>query len=267
MPTTEPDRSASAEERVAKAIEEDIIFGRLPPGAALREEKLEERFVCSRHIIRGALGRLEHLGIVVKERNRSAAVRTFSLRDVQEIHDVREILQRQAALRIRLPAAASDVARIEAIEAEYERHLEAGDLRGIHDANDRFHDAVFGLCGNRHLQELIKSMLDLTYAVRTRSLADPGDRARARSEHRLIITYLQGTDSWALAELCVDHMRSRRDAYLRFLGDRDATTKPRGHDKAAAGKTVFAVARMTGGQATRETTVGEGKTIVKPRKQ
>jgi DNA-binding GntR family transcriptional regulator len=79
-------------------------------------------------------------------------------------------------------------------------------------------------------------MLDLTYAVRTRSLADPGDRARARSEHRLIITYLQGTDSWALAELCVDHMRSRRDAYLRFLADRDAAKKPRSRSQAPAGR-------------------------------
>jgi DNA-binding GntR family transcriptional regulator len=222
VPTSEPDGSVSAEERIAKTIEEEIIFGHLLPGAALREEKLEERFGCSRHIIRGALGRLEHLGIVVKERNRGAAVRTFSPQDVRDIHDVREILQRQAALRIRLPAAAADVIRIEAIEAEYERHLTTGDLRGIHDANGRFHDAVFGLCGNRHLQNLIKSMLHLTYTVRTRSLADPQDRARARSEHRLIIACLKGSDSWALAELCVDHIRSRRDAYLRFLEDRDA---------------------------------------------
>lgn len=215
---------ATAEERIAKAIEEDIVFGRLLPGAPLREEKLEERFGYSRHVIRAALGRLERIGIVTKERNRGAAVRTFSPQEVWEIHEVREMLQRQAALRIRLPAAEVDVARIEAIEAEYEQHLAAGDLRGIHDANDRFHDAVFGLCANHHLQALIKSLLALTYAVRTRSLADTEDRARARSEHRLIIGLLKSSDSWALAEMCVEHMRSRRDTYLAFLA---AQKKPR----------------------------------------
>jgi DNA-binding GntR family transcriptional regulator len=155
-------------------------------------------------------------------------VRTFSPRDVLEIHEVREMLQRQAALRIRLPVAAAEVARIEAIEAEYEAHLAAGDLRGIHEANDRFHDAVFALCGNRHLQALIKSLLDLTYAVRSRSLADAEDRARARSEHRAIIGLLKGTDSWALAEVCVAHMHSRRDTYLAFLA---AQKKPRRNRK------------------------------------
>jgi DNA-binding GntR family transcriptional regulator len=218
------EEAASAEGRIAKAIEEDIVFGRLQPGAPLREEKLEERFGHSRHVVRAALGRLERSGIVTKERNRSAAVRTFSPQDVWEIHEVREMLQRQAALRIHLPAAAAEVARIERIEADYEQHLTAGDLRGIHEANDRFHDAVFGLCGNRHLQALIKSLLDLTYAVRTRSLADAEDRARARSEHRAIVGFLKGTDSWALAEVCVAHMHSRRDTYLAFLA---AQKKPR----------------------------------------
>ncbi len=60
------EEAATAEERIAKAIEEDIVFGRLLPGAPLREEKLEERFGHSRHVIRAALGRLERIGIVTK---------------------------------------------------------------------------------------------------------------------------------------------------------------------------------------------------------
>ena len=228
--TAGQEEATTAEARIAKAIEEDIVFGRLLPGTTLGEEKLEERFGHSRHVIRAALGRLERTGIVTKERNRSAAVRTFSPQDVLEIHEVREVLQRQAALRIPLPAAAEALARIERIEAEYEQHLSGGDLRGIHDANDRFHDAVFALCANRHLQALIKSLLELTYAVRSRSLADAEDRARARSEHRTIIGLLKGTDSWALAEICVAHMRSRRDTYLEFLA---AQKKPRRGRRAA----------------------------------
>ncbi len=209
-----------AEARIARELEEDIIFGRAGPGAKLREEELLQRFGHSRHIIRRALGRLENLGIVVKERNHSAVVRTFTPQEVIDIHDVREILQRQAALRIPLPATPEQIQAITRIEEEYERHLASGDLRGIHLANERFHDALFALCGNRHLQELIGRMLALTYAVRSRSLADPEDRARARAEHRLMIGLLSGRDSWALAEICIAHTRSRRDAYLDFLAGR-----------------------------------------------
>ncbi len=209
-----------AEVRIARELEEDIIFGRARPGERLREDDLLQRFGHSRHVIRRALGRLENLGIVVKERSRSAVVRTFTPQEVIDIHDVREILQRQAALRIPLPATPDQIDRLTRIEEEYERHLDSGDLRGIHLANERFHDALFALCGNRHLQEMISRMLALTYAVRSRSLADPEDRATARAEHRLMIGLLSGRDSWALAEICVAHIRSRRDAYLDFLASR-----------------------------------------------
>ncbi len=223
LPDDLTDELGLAEARIAREIEEDIIFGRAGPGESLREEKLLRRFGHSRHVIRRALGRLESLGIVVKERNHSAVVRTFTPQEVIEIHDVREMLQRQAALRIPLPATPGQIADLTRIEEEYERHLESGDLRGIHLANERFHDALFALCGNRYLQEIIDKMLSLTYAVRSRSIADPEDRARARAEHRLMIGLLSGRDSWALAEICVAHIRSRRDAYLDFLASRART--------------------------------------------
>ena len=209
---------------IAAALEEDIILGRLPPGTALREERLLERFKASRHLVREALSQLEAKQVIVRARNRGAVVRTFSSDEVRELHEVREMLQRQAALRIRLPAAPAAIAPIAAIQAEYEAFLAEGDARGLHDANDRFHDALFGLCGNRHLQRLIRQLLHLSYLVRTRDLADINDRAQAVAEHRMMLAQLQGTDGWALAELCVAHIRPRRDAYLAFLADLE---KPR----------------------------------------
>jgi DNA-binding GntR family transcriptional regulator len=209
---------------MAAALEEDIIFGRLPPGTALREERLLERFGASRHVVRDALAQLEAKQVVVRTRNRGAVVRVLSAEEVRELHEVREVLQRQAALRIRLPVPPNDIAPIAAIQAEYEARLMDGDVRGTHDANDRFHDALFALCGNRHLQGLIRQLLHLSYLVRTRDAADAEDRAQAMAEHRLMVAQLHGTDGWALAELCVAHIRPRRDAYLAFLASLE---KPR----------------------------------------
>ena len=62
------------EDRMVRELEEDIIFGRLKPGARLTEDALLERFGGTRHYVRRALGRLEKLGIVMLRRNRGAAV-------------------------------------------------------------------------------------------------------------------------------------------------------------------------------------------------
>ena len=79
-----------AAEQIAKALEEDIVLGRLPPGAKLREEDLAERFSASRHQVREGLARLERMGIVIKARNRGVSVRRFTAEEVRQIYEVRE---------------------------------------------------------------------------------------------------------------------------------------------------------------------------------
>ena len=112
-----PEPSAPADpaaEQIARAIERDIFRGRLRPGEKLREEDLAERFGASRHHIREALLRLSRVGIIVKERNRGASVRQFTADELRQIYEVREILQRQAALRIKLPADSAAIATAQA---------------------------------------------------------------------------------------------------------------------------------------------------------
>jgi DNA-binding GntR family transcriptional regulator len=209
--------ASGPEEEIAAALEEEIIFGRLKPGERLREEALLDRFGYSRHFIRAAFMRLEKMGIVVRTRNVGAAVRAFSIAEVEEVYEVREIVQRQAALRVRLPAAPEDIARIEAIHADYVRCVAAGDLRGIHASNDRFHMAIFGLCGNASLLALVRQYMDLTYVIRTNTFSNAAALQVSRSQHELMIEHLKGRDSWAFSELCVQHLRPNKEEYVRRL--------------------------------------------------
>ena len=91
---------------IAKVLGEDIIFGRLAPGARLTEDTLIARFNVTRHFVRQALAELERTGIVVREKNKGVAVRSLSPREVSQIYEVRDLLQRQASLRIPLLAPA-----------------------------------------------------------------------------------------------------------------------------------------------------------------
>ena len=163
-----------AAEQITRAVERDIFRGRVRPGEKLREEELAERFEASRHHVRAALARLAQIGIVVKERNRGAFVRRFTVDEVRQIYEIREILQRQAALRIALPAALEAVQRLSTINDCYEDAVRSGDFHRIHETNDRFHTEFFGLCGNALLVSLINNYMELTYAIRGAAFADPG---------------------------------------------------------------------------------------------
>jgi DNA-binding GntR family transcriptional regulator len=212
-------------EQISQEIERDIIFGRLTPGRKLREEELSQRFSASRHQVREALARLIRIGIVTKERNKGVSVRHFGTDEVRQIYEIREILQRQAALRIPLPVTGSSMELLESIHRANEHAVRVSDLRGIHESNDRFHTELFGLCGNDILSQLVKQFMDLSYVIRANAFNT--DHAEvALKEHRLMLGLLKTTDSWALSQLCVDHIQYSKNQYLAFLAAKDCESEP-----------------------------------------
>ncbi len=208
-----PSRDAELDSVVA-ALEEDIIFGRLPPGQRLVEDVLMTRFGVTRHAIRQALVALERTGIVVRERNVGAAVRSYTREAVLQICQMREFLQRQAVLMIPLPAPEPLVQRLAGLNEAFIAAAARGDLRAVHEANDAFHLTLFGACGNQYLVGSIQHYMNLSLPMRAKTLAEPAAFQVSQRQHAIMITLLREQDRWALAQLCVDHLQPSKEAYL-----------------------------------------------------
>jgi DNA-binding GntR family transcriptional regulator len=205
---------------VVARLEEDIIFGRLAPGARLTEDALMSRYGTSRHFVRQALVDAERRGIVRRERNVGATVRFYSAEEVRQIYEVREMLTRQAALMIPLPAPQRLIDELGELQRQYCARADMQDLRGIHETNDAFHVALFSACGNPYLVSSLQDYMNLTLPMRAKNLADPDGLAQSRRQHDMMIELLKGRDSWALAQLCVDHMQFSKSDYLaRIAGE------------------------------------------------
>jgi DNA-binding GntR family transcriptional regulator len=200
---------------IVTAIESDIIFGRLPPGFRLVEDALMARFSVTRHTIRQVLLELERIGIAIRERNVGATVRSYSRDEVLEIYQVRELLQRQAALMISLPAAPALIAQLEALNGRFAEAGAAGDLYAVHEVNDAFHLTLFGACGNTYLVGSIADYMALSLPVRATTLADAAALQTSLGQHRTMIDMLRDTDNWALAQLCVEHVWPSKYDYLQ----------------------------------------------------
>lgn len=205
------------DERIVRALEEDIIFGRLAPGARLTEDSLLSRFPVTRHFVRQALVQLEQMGIVARERNKGATVRSLTPDEVQQIYAVRELVQRQAALLIPLPAPPALIETLLEIHREHGEHIENGYLRGVHETNDRFHLTLFGACGNKYLVQTIELYMRYSLPVRANSMADRAALDISHSQHRLMIEMLSGRDNWVLAQLCVDHLQPSKVRYIDLV--------------------------------------------------
>ncbi len=210
-------------EKVIAGLQEDIVLGRLPPGARLVEEELAERFDTKRHVVREAFGELERAGLIERKPNRGASVRQLTPDDVNQIYAVREILERGAAGQIALPVGKPLLASIEAAQARHDRAVAAGDAKAVFRENFEFHEALFAACGNPYLARAIDDFRRKTHVVWSYAIVKPEYFRNAQREHRAMIKALKDGDRKRLIELCAAHLDISRAAYLetwrlRFRG-------------------------------------------------
>lgn len=200
---------------VVAALQEDIVLGRLAPGARLVEEELAERFRTKRHVLREAFVELERFGLIERRRNRGASVRSLTPDDVAQIYAVREILERAAAAQIPLPLARKAYQGIESAQRRHDAAVEAGDGKAVFRANFEFHDALFAACGNPYLAAAIDDFRRKTHVVWSYAIVKPEYFRNAQREHRAMLKALRGGDRKRLIELCAAHLDISRQAYLQ----------------------------------------------------
>jgi DNA-binding GntR family transcriptional regulator len=201
--------------QLIEGIKSDIIIGRLRPHQRLVEEEISGQFGVSRHVSRAALVHLERMGLVTRRPNRGVIVRDFSLQQVEQIYEVRMILQREAASRVPMPARPDDLAQIEAIHAEYCRELDANNLLQVNVLNDAFHRRIWAMCPNQYLAETIEKLWVETTGIRWYGVGDPHLLAHSREHHAAMIEQLRSGDRAGFVALAVDHILPPLDAFRR----------------------------------------------------
>lgn len=206
--------SEQSAEEVLRSLEFDILFGRLRPRERLVEDALMQRFGAKRHVVRHALTELERMGIVVRVPRRGATVRDFTAEEVEEIAEIRETLQRQAAKRMPLPADRDLIARLEAAQHRHDAAVASRAPRAIDEANEAFHATFFEACGNRHLSDAIAHYAYLSRAMRLYPMVDTALLETLRGEHWSMIEALRSSDRATLMRLVVDHIQHSKRIYL-----------------------------------------------------
>jgi DNA-binding GntR family transcriptional regulator len=201
-------------DQVVAALQEDIVLGRLAPGARLVEEELTERLRTKRHVVRQAFVELERFGLVERKRNRGASVRQLTLEDVAQIYAVRELLERAAAAQMPLPMKKTELQRIEAAQRRHDEAVEAGDAKAVFRANFEFHMALFATCGNPYLVAAIEDFRRKTHVVWSYAIVKPEYFRNAQREHRAMLKALRDGDRKKLIELCAAHLNISRHAYV-----------------------------------------------------
>ena len=143
---------------VEAQLKEAILSGRIAPGGRIVEAELARQMGVSRAPVREAARRLESLGLLVSRPRHGFAVRTVSLKQVNDLFEVRIQLELLGAALACQHASDVELAQLEARVDDMVARAEmlTSQERAALDLD--FHFSISTLSGNHYLHRLFDNM-------------------------------------------------------------------------------------------------------------
>ena len=207
------ERPVPLRQSVYEALVELVIAGRLSAGQHLVETELARQLGVSRQPVREALHRLEAEGWVDLRPNQGAFVHVPTDREVDQLLDVRELLEVETARLAARTVTPDQLARLRAICRDGEAAVAAGDTERFVSLNNSFHAALAEVGGNAVLAEL--SAIVGRRARWYYRLVAPMREHESCAEHLAMVDAIEAADGDQAAKVARSHVERTRNAYHR----------------------------------------------------
>jgi DNA-binding GntR family transcriptional regulator len=195
-----------------RALRDLIVSGELLPSERLVEEDLARRLGLGRAGVRMALVRLEHDGLVERERNRGARVRRVSEVEAVEILEVRAALESLAARKAATRATPKDVRELRGILREMRTMRERGDLIAVSERNAALHRRILEISGHDTVRRLSGMLISQIVRFQYRTVLLPGRPERSLREHTAIVDAIAAGDAEGAERAMRRHLSHVADA-------------------------------------------------------
>ncbi|HSV20418.1 MAG TPA: phosphonate utilization associated transcriptional regulator [Casimicrobiaceae bacterium] len=220
-------QSSSLAMLVQREIERMILAGELAAGAKLTEASIAQHLGVSRGPVREAFRALESSGLVRLEKNRGVFVRQISLREADEIYELRAVLDEFVGRRLAEIATAAHVRELRQILERMEKATARSDVDAYLAANLDFHDRLVELTGNSKLLHTYRRLVNELHLFRRASLAQGGALPVSTREHRAIVDRIAAGQAAAAGRALQEHVMASRARLHATYGDgHDAPVAP-----------------------------------------
>lgn len=198
-----PTHQKTTGNRIYTALRREIITGQHRPADRLAVDKLAARFGTSVSPVRDALTKLGQEGLVTIRPRSGYFITHMTLKELQDLLDLREILEAAALEKTATAITADQLRHLETLHGQY-----TGDDPESYDRytqeNRRFHVSLAEASGNRELARQIGHLLDrlARFMVMTRT------GRRMPDSHALIIAALRRDNAAAARKALLNELRT-----------------------------------------------------------
>jgi DNA-binding GntR family transcriptional regulator len=209
-------------QQVYLRLQEMILDGTIRLGEQLDERTLAAELEVSRTPIREAIGQLIGEGIVEYRSNRRNYVRKFTVKQVNDLFQVRSALE-ALAVRLAMPKISQEVTdKIRHILDQAEKALACNDMAAYSNADRDFHNTIIHLTGNETLITALERLSFQIQMIRTIANRDATVVERTHLERPRILAALETRDAEEAAKLMEEHIDGVRQAVVAQLEEIEA---------------------------------------------
>lgn len=194
--------------QVYAQLRSEILMRQLPDGEPLTELGLAKRLNVSRTPVREALRQLESEGLVRANAGHGFEVRGISFSDINDIYEIRSLVEGEAAARAALSPDEDILKRVDETLDLTEFYIERGDTDKLRELDSRFHRLVYELSGSRMLRHVLEDLHSYAALTRGQSLKTEGRAQHSLEEHRAVAKAIRDRSPEAARRLMIKHVQN-----------------------------------------------------------
>lgn len=202
--------SLEISDRIARAIREKVFA----PGTQLVQEDLARKFEVSRSPVREALRILSTEGLIEMAPGGGAYVRRLDRAELQELYDLRLLIEPTIVEAIVQHASAQDLAVLTELAEQMQYQEET--VRWMR-RNFEFHIRLYETARLPRTGDILKGLLTAVQPYSHENVALLGGRSQADSEHVAMVECIRREDADGLAALFREHIGSARTRVAESL--------------------------------------------------
>lgn len=207
---------ATTQDNVVDQLRKLILSHYFKPRDRLPQDKLAGLLGVSRTPIREALLKLAGEGLVIFSPYKGASVADFSIKNLNEIYNVRIALEGFASNLAAQRITDSQVDQLSDLLRKMKLTLDASDLQKLLQLNRKFHTGIYSAAEEGRLLELINNHLDQAEVYR-RIFVNLDHCREEMVNHREMLVALRNHDPVLAEQLTRHHLRKTAEKLTDFF--------------------------------------------------
>jgi len=202
------------------ALRKDILTCELDPGSTIAQSQLVKRYDFGLTPVREALKRLEQEGYVQSIPRFGYLITPITLKDVEDLYDLRLILE-QSAVRMAIQRASDEqLAQIQQQATFTYKFKNRLSYLQFLEHNISFHVSIALASGNRKLAEMLANVLNEMTRIFNLGLDLRDSAEEMRNEHILLAAALVQRDIQSAEQIVQDQIVLSRQRVVEMLVQR-----------------------------------------------